>query len=143
MQKYYDLEYTIMSCLLQRPELMKEVKLEDKHFVKTKRFWKFMQSFYKKFGNFDVNLMASTTKNNYTIMMYIEQLLDVEPAPSRFNQYQEQLIDLYNEKKKERYIIDRIYQFANDLYVKNITIDEFKQECERTYKLADELYKEE
>lgn len=143
MQKYYDLEYTIMSCLLQRPELMKEIKLKDKHFVKTKRFWKFMQSFYEKFGNFDVNLMASTTKNNYTIMMYIEQLLDVEPAPSRFNQYQEQLIDLYNEKKKERYIIDRIYKFANDLYVKNITIDEFKQECERTYKLADELYKEE
>ena len=142
MKEYYDLELNILSCLLQRPELMKKCKLEDKHFAKTKRFWIFMKSFYKRFGNFDIVLMTKISKNSYLTMDYIEMLLDLEPAPSRFDEYQNLLIEMYEEKKKDKYIIEQIFTSANELYLRNINVKEFKEKCERTYKIADELYKE-
>ena len=46
MNKYNDLELSILSCLLQRPELMKNVILEDKHFKKHLNIWIFMKSVY-------------------------------------------------------------------------------------------------
>ena len=71
MNKYNNLELSILSCLLQRSELMEQIKLEDKHFIKQKRLWLFMKSFYKKFGNFDLTLMTTVAKNKYIMMDYI------------------------------------------------------------------------
>ena len=34
MNKYNDLELSILSCLLQKPSLMNEIRLEDKRFIK-------------------------------------------------------------------------------------------------------------
>ena len=62
MNKYNDLEISLLSCILIKPELMEEVVLDDKYFVKTKRIWLFMKSFYKKFGTFDLTLMCSVVK---------------------------------------------------------------------------------
>ena len=87
-----DLEYSVLSCLLIKPELMKELRLEDKHFIKTQRMWQFMKSFYKKFETFDINLMYSICKDKYQIIDNIALLLEFEPAPSLFNEYQKQLI---------------------------------------------------
>lgn len=142
MNKYNDLEITILSCLLQKPELMKEVILQNEHFIKHKKIWMFMKSFYEKFGNFDLSLMMSICKNQYRMGEYIAWLLNQEPAPNLFKQYEKQLIDLYNESKKDKWIIEKVYELANKLFVRNITIADFKNEVENIYSKADEIFEE-
>ena len=70
-------------------------------------------------------------------------LLELESAPSLFEMYQQQLIDLYNENKKDKYIIEETYKLANELYVRNITTEEFKHKIVAIYKNADEIFKKE
>ena len=142
MKKYNDLEMSILSCLLLRPEYMESLIIEDKHFIKHKKLWVFMKEFYNKFHNFDLVLMCSINKNRYEMISYIEMLLDVEPAPSLCLEYQRQLIDLYNEEKKERYKIEKIYELANSLLVRNITTKEFGLKVNEVFKNANEIFKE-
>lgn len=143
MNKYYDLEISILSCLLQKPKLMEKVILCDNHFIKHKKMWLFMKSFYKKFQNFDLALMYSVCKNKYHLMSYIEMLLDAEPSPSLFDTYQQQLIDLYNQTKKEKYLKEKIYSLANDLYIGNLNLEEFETILIETYDNANKLYNKE
>ena len=46
MNRYNDLELSILSCIVQKPELMEQVILDDKYFVKHKKIWLFLKSFY-------------------------------------------------------------------------------------------------
>ena len=142
MNKYNDLELSILSCLLYKPELMEQIIVEDKHFIKHKKIWLFMKSFYDKFHNFDLTLMYSVCKDKYRIVEYIKWLLEQEIHISRFNDYQKQLIDLYKENKKEKWIIEKIYSLANDLYVRSIDSNEFKNKLEDIYKNANQIFKE-
>lgn len=131
--KIDELEINILSCLLQKPELMEKVILEDKYFVKTKKLWFFMKAFYSKFKNFDISLMYSVVKDKYRFLDYITWLLDVEPCPSNFEKYQQQLIYLYKENEKEKKLIEKIYAISNDLLVRNITTTEFKQKIDNIF----------
>lgn len=142
MNKYNDLELSVLSCLLQKPSLMNEVILEDKHFIKNQKIWLFMKAFYKKFGNFDFTLMTSISKDKYRIIEYIIWIIEKEPAISLFNEYQKQLINLFEEKKKEKYIIEKIYELSNDLYVRNISITKFNEKLTEIYKNANIIFKE-
>ena len=126
-EKYYNLELSIMSCLLQKPELMKEVKLKDDHFIKYKSLWLFMKSFYNKFGTFDLELMMSVINNKYKFMDYIEFLIDKEPAPSVFDKYQDALIDMYYQNLEEKEKIEKIYKLSSDLYFRNLDFKSFKE----------------
>lgn len=137
MWEYNDLELTILSCLLQRPKLMKQLKLEDKHFKKYKKIFVFMKAVYQKFGNFDLTLMTTVSKNKYQIMDYIELLIDKEPAPSKFKQYQDLLIELYAQSKKEEYLKERIYELATNIYVGNVELKRFEEKLKMIYKTAD------
>lgn len=139
---YVDLEISILSCLLQRPELMENTILTDCYFVKHKKIWLFMKAFYKRFKNFDITLMMSISKNKYRMSEYICWLVEQEPAPSLFKQYEKQLIDLYNEKQKEKWIIEKAYELANDLYVRNIKVNEYIEKVNEIYNNADEIFKE-
>ena len=128
MNKYNNLEMSILSCILLKPELMEQVIFEDKHIVKRQRLWQFMKAFYDRYKTFDIQLMYSICKDKWQIIENIIQLLDYEPAPSLFEMYQKQLIDLYNEGQDNRIKIDKVYKLANELYVRKITIEEFKKE---------------
>ena len=139
---YVDLEISILSCLLQRPELMEDTILEDKYFIKHKKIWLFMKAFYKRFKNFDITLMMSISKNKYRMSEYICWLAEQEPAPSLFKQYEKQLIDLYNETKKEKWIIEKSYELANDLYVRNIKVDEYIDKIKQIYDNAEKIFNE-
>lgn len=143
MNKYNDLEMSILSCLLLRPKYMESLIIEDKHFIKHKKLWMFMKEFYNKFHNFDITLMCSINKNSYKMINYIIMLLDVTPTPILCLEYQQQLIDLYNEEKKERYKIEKIYELANSLLVRNITTKEFGLKVNEVFKNANEIFKEE
>lgn len=142
MNRYNDLELSILSCIVQKPELMEQVILDDKYFVKHKKIWLFLKSFYNKFHNFDLTLIYSICKDKYRIVEYIIWLMEKEPRIFLFNDYQKQLMELYDELEKEKYIIEKIYSLANDLYVRNITSDEFKIKLDDIYRNADEIFKE-
>lgn len=141
MNKYNDLEVCILSCLLQRPELMEKVTLEDKYFIKQKKMWLFMKDFYRIFGNFDLNLMFSVCKNKYHLMSYIEQLILSEPCVSLFEEYQKQLIKEYDELKKDKWIREKVYELANDYYMMDLSLEEFKKEIIKTEQKAEEIFK--
>lgn len=141
MNKYNNLELSILSCLILKPELMQEVILDDKYFIKHKKIWIFLKAFYNKFHNFDLTLMYSISKDKYRIVQYIIWLMEQEPDVRLFNEYQKQLIYLYEENKKEKWIIEKIYSLANDLYVRNINSSDFKNKLDDIYRNADEIFK--
>ena len=143
MNKYNDLEMSILSCLILKPELMKKIKFEDKHILKHQRLWQFLKAFYQRFGNFDPTLMFDMCSNNWKLIMYIERLADLELNPNNFEKYQERLIESYEELKKEKWIIEKIYKLANDLYVRNIKLDNFKNEVNKIFDNADIIFKNE
>lgn len=134
-----DLEMNIMSCLLIKPELMEQITLEDKHFVKHQRLWQFMKAFYNKFKTFDVQLMYSVCKDKWHIVNYMVMLLDIEVTTHNFKLYQKQLIDLYNERQNDKFIIDCVYKLANDLFVRNISVEEFKKQVDKIYEDSKEI----
>ena len=140
MNKNNDLEKAILSCLLIKPELMEQLILEDKHFVKNQRMWQFMKAFYNKFKTFDIQLMASVCKDKWQVVNYIIMLLDYEVTTHNFEKYQKQLIQLYEESKKEKWIIEKIYELVNNLYVRNIDLKEFELNKEKIYKDADKIF---
>jgi hypothetical protein len=141
MKKYDDLELVILSCLLQKPELMEKTILEDKHFVRTQRIWKFMKAFYKKFKNFDIPLMTSVASNKYKIMEYVIVLMDIEPNPNLLEVYEKQLIELWQEKEKDKWLVDKIFTLSNDLITRNMSTTYFKEEIDKLYDRAEELFK--
>ena len=141
MDKYYDLEINILSCILQKPKLMEDIILEDKYFIKHKKLFLFLKEVYQKFGDLDLHIMYSIIKDKYHFMDYIIWLIDVEPAVSNFKKYQQQLIDLFNETKRSKYIREKIYELANNLFVKNIEVDDFRKRVDKIYIDADILYK--
>lgn len=142
MNKYNDLELSVLSCIILKPELMNQIKFEDKHIIKHNRLWQFMKAFYKKFGNFDPALMFDMCSNNWKLVMYIERLADLELSPNHFEEYQQRLIESYEELKKDKWIINKVYNLANDLYARNIKVDEFRDKVDKIYEDADRLYKE-
>ena len=142
MDKIGNLELNIMSCLLINPELMDKIELEDKYFVKHQRLWLFMKSFYKKFKTFDPQLMYSVCKDKWHIVEYMVRLVEIDPAISNFELYQKQLVEEYNQSKKDRWIINKVYQLTNDLYVGNVKIETFREDVENIFNNANKIFKE-
>lgn len=142
MKGYDDLELAILSCVLQKPSLMENTILKDKYFIKHKKIWMFLKAFYKRFKCFDLTLMYSISKNKYRVVEYIVWLIEQEATPSAFKQYEEELVNKFYEKKKDKYISENIYQLAMDLICRNISLEDFESELEKVYKNAELIMKE-
>ena len=142
MNKYNDLEMSIISCFIQRPELIKKIEGKEKYFIKHKKLILFLQAVYKKFGNYDLNILFEVCREEYKLLMYIECLAQLEPAPSNIDIYIKQLEELRIESEKEKWIREKIYSLASELYIKNINIKEFNDKLEKIYKNSDEIFKE-
>lgn len=139
-----DLELNILGCLLINSKLMEEIILEDKYFNKYQKMWTFMKSFYGRFKNYDISLMCKMASSEKLMLHQILFCLDYVPSVNSkmFKQYQEQLKLLYDEEKKERYKIDKIYSLANDLIVRQITVDEFDIKYQEMKDNVVEIFKE-
>lgn len=142
MKGYDDLELAVLSCVLQKPSLMDNTILKDKYFIKHKKIWIFLKAFYKRFKCFDLTLMYSISKNKYRIVEYIAWLIDQEATPSVFKQYEEELVNKFYEKKKDKYISEKIYELAMDLICRNISLEDFKSRLEKVYKNAELIMKD-
>lgn len=136
-----NLENSVLCCILLKPELMEEEILEDKYFQNTQRVWQFMKAFYKKFKCFDIELMASVCEDNYRLMNYITVILESEATAIHFELYVKQLMEKYNEKQKDKIIIKKIFEYANNLYLRNISTSEFKKKVDEIYKESEVIKK--
>lgn len=141
--KYNDLELSILCCFLQKPKLLENTKLEEKHFIKHKKIFIFLKAVYKKFNSLDINIMYSISKDKYKVIEHIVWISQYCAFTSLYQTYEQQLINLYEETKKNKYIIEKIYELANDLYVRNLEVNEFRNKIEKVYNDADEIFKNE
>lgn len=127
MKKYKNLELTVLSCLLQKPELMKITVLNEKYFLNYRRTWYFLKSFYDRFETFDFNLMFAVVKNKKEFLNKMIDLYDFELLPDNFKKYENALIKAYEKKDSDGEKIEKIFVLANDLYVGKIDLKEFKE----------------
>lgn len=141
MNKYDDLELSILGCFLQKPKLLEITKLEDKHFKKHYKIFMFFKSVYKKFGSLDLNIMYSISKNKYRIIEYIVWISQYYGFPSLYETYEKQLIELYEENEKDKWIIEKVYELSNDLLVRNISTNDFKIKVNEIYENAEKIFK--
>jgi len=141
MYNYGELELLILSCIWIKPELLNTTKLEDKHFINNKKIFVFFKSFYKKFGMFDSEIMCKLASNKYKMVDYLKVISELEPTTANFEKYEDLLLELYNEAKKEKWLREKTFQLANDLYLKNITSEQFKEQFDTLYNNAKEIFK--
>lgn len=139
MDKYNDLEMNIISCFIQKPELILKINGKEDCFIKHKKLVLFLQAVYKKFGDFDLNLLFEVCKEEYKLLMYVEWLAQLEPLPSNIDLYLKQLEELRKETKREKWIREKIYSLATEVYVKNITVKEFADELIRIYEDSERI----
>lgn len=135
-----DLELSILSCLVLDPDLNKKLKVSEIHFKKHRRMFLFMKSFYERFGTYDIQLMYSVCKDKWHIINYLEMLMDVEITTKNFELYQDRLIEQYYTSDKDKWIAEKVFKKASDLFVGKISSLMFKNEIEKIYKEAEEIY---
>lgn len=126
MKKYKNLELTVLSCIMQKPELMQETILKDEYFINYKRIWIFMRSFYEKYESLDFNLMFAVVKDKENFLNTMIELYDFELLPHNFKKYEQALIEAHNQNEEDVKTIERIYNLATQLYVRKIDLKEFK-----------------
>lgn len=126
MKKYKNLELTVLSCIMQKPELMQGTILKDEYFINYKRIWIFMRSFYEKYESLDFNLMFAVVKDKENFLNTMIELYDFELLPHNFKKYEQALIEAYNQNEEDVKTIERIYNLATQLYVRKIDLKEFK-----------------
>lgn len=135
-----DLELSILSCLILDPDLNKKLRVNDIHFKKHRRMFLFMKSFYERFGTYDIQLMYSVCKDKWHIINYLEMLMDVEITTKNFELYQDRLIEQYYTSEKDKWIAEKVFQKASDLFVGKISSLMFKNEIEKIYQEAEEIH---
>lgn len=135
-----DLELSILSCLVLEPKLTLKLKVKEEHFKKHRRLFLFMKSFYERFGTYDIQLMYSVCKDKWHIINYFEMLMDVEITTKNFELYQDRLIEQYYTSEKDKWIAEKVFQKASDLFVGKISSLMFKNEIEKIYQEAEEIH---
>lgn len=142
MNKYNDLEMSIISCILQEPKLIEKIITKENYFIKHKKLILFLKAVYNKFGCFDINLMCNACKNEYKLMDYIEWLVQLEPVPSHIDLYIQELEELRIELKKDKWIREKVYSLSTELYIKNITFEEFNDKFKKIYEDSKKIFQE-
>jgi hypothetical protein len=139
MYNYGELELLILSCIWIEPKILDRTKLENKHFKNNQKIFMFMKSFYKKFGFFDNELMCRKANDRYKYRDYFNVISQLEPTSSNYDKYESLLLELYNEAAEEKWLREKVFQLANDFYLKNINSKEFKERLDNIYTHAKEI----
>ena len=66
--------------------------------------------------------------------------MDVEITTKNFELYQDRLIEQYYTSEKDKWIAEKVFQKASDLFVGKISSLMFKNEIEKIYKDAEEIH---
>ena len=111
----HKLEDNLMCCILMKHELINELYVDLDVFEKpiTKKMILFFKKFYEMHKNLDFELMINSIKDKHSQEVFLEyctNIMALEPSPSVFYQYQEQLISQY----KDRKILEEIDNFKSN-----------------------------
>lgn len=142
MNKYTDLEMSIISCFLQQPDLIKKIEGKEDYFIHYKKILLFLKAIYNKFGCFDINIMHEACKNKQTLYDYLAIIFEYSPIPSHIDIYISQLEELRTELKKDKWIREKVYSLSSELYIKNITFEDFKNKLNKLEEDAEKLFNE-
>lgn len=145
--KKYDLENSIISCIIQNPKLVEELYVSDEVFINSlnKAMLQFFKKEYGKYKDLDLTIMVNDLpkkRQNMFVEFYTQMAL-LEPSSSRFYEYQDKLISNYrdlkikckiqdyvDEKISLDSLVDKINEINNENLVEKkknkITPDEMK-----------------
>lgn len=135
-RKVVDLEEAILSCLLQEPELVNKLIVDEDDFNKYPKQFKFFRNFYDKFGTLDLVLMVNKIRleDRYKLIDVFDKLIDFEPSPSCFRLYQEALLEYNKECRKEileNKAKEKIIKKAVELNDKNESLENWFEEIQK------------
>lgn len=131
-RKIANWEESILSCILQKPELINEMKVTPDDFHQYPRMLKYFINFYKTFGMLDMVLMVNklASKQRKALVGIFDTLIDFEPSTSAFLYYQDGLLQ-YNKEKAEEIALKKRRDIIRKLIVKfvedEIDLEEFKR----------------
>ncbi|MEE1282777.1 MAG: DnaB-like helicase C-terminal domain-containing protein [Acutalibacteraceae bacterium] len=102
--KQYSLEESLISCILQKNNLINELFIDIEVFKNplNKRMILFFKRIYEKYKSLEITLLfnelADDNQRNILIDFYTK-LIQLEPSPSLFYDYQEQMLNQYKDNK--------------------------------------------
>lgn len=99
--KQYDLEECVISCILQKADLIKELFVDLKCFLNptNKQMILFLRKIYQEYKKFDVTLMVnkfSDKKKSWFVEYYL-RLYDLVASPSLYYEYQQELLNQHRD----------------------------------------------
>lgn len=141
MYDYGELELSILCCFWLKPSLLDKTKLEEKYFKYNRRIFVLFKSFYKKFGNLNVEAMCSLINDRYKLMDYMKVIINQKATPNDFENLEKLLLEMYEEAKEEQWLREKVFELANDFYLKNINSEEFKKQFDSLYTNKKEIFK--
>ena len=123
--KPYSLEESLISCILQRHSLINELFIDLEVFRNpvNKRMIMFFKGIYEKYKSLEITLMFNEVQDERQrnqLIEYYMKIIQLEPAPSLFYDYQEQLLNQYKDGK----IREQINKFSrNEIDVEQLLAD--------------------
>ena len=147
--KKYDLENSIISCIIQKPKLIEELYISDEIFVNeiNRTMIKFFKKEYEKYKSLDLMLMIndiSGDKNKNLLIEYCTQLAMLESSPSFFYEYQDKLVENYRNSKIKKEILSFTKDDTSNVEVLVEKINEINNEViveKKGNKLTPEMMK--
>jgi len=126
------LEESILSILLQKDELMKDLKVKQKNFVKYPQIFLFFTKFYEIYGHLDITIMVNKAKDKLKLLNAVEKLwnYDCYISVKRFDDYQDALIEFHEENKKlceEKKLVNEILSACLNLSREQMDLESFKK----------------
>lgn len=124
--KEHDLEDNIISCILQKNELINELYVDDIVFQNpiNNQMVKFFKKFYQENKTLDLTLMLnkiSNAKSQSKLMKYVMNVMLLVPTTSLFYEYQDQLQEKYKAKVIESLIDNyKIQKITKDELIEKI-----------------------
>ena len=115
--KKYDLENAIISCIVQKPQLLDELYVSDTVFLNqlNKSMLNFFKKEYGKYKNLDLLIMVNDLpdeKQQNMLIDYYTKMSLIEPSPSNFYEYQDKLVSKYRNLQ----IKNQISQFVDNKF---------------------------
>lgn len=123
--KKYEIENNLICCILLKNELINELFISLSCFKSNynRRVILFLKKMFEKYKKFDISLLLTELedKEKDKFLNYWVEILELEPTPSLFYEYQQKLIDEY----KDELIKNQINKYTRkelelDLLIENI-----------------------
>lgn len=99
-----------------------------------------MKEVYNSRGTLDLALLDDyVNKKTNGLSILIDIVSNTFVIPSNFRLYENELIKIYNQDKKEKYLREKIYEEATKLYLGNISSKLFYKKIQELKERADKV----